>query len=91
MCWDEAADAMGTVLQSDYFGLHRIEDADGPVEFELPYGKWIRLFRANRFEIEELREIQPPRDAESTYRSRAETEWARSWPMEQIWIVRKER
>ena len=29
--------------------------------------------------------------AESTYRTAEETEWARKWPMEQIWIVRKER
>ena len=42
-------------------------------------------------EIEGLREIQPPRGAESTYRTADETEWARRWPMEQIWIVRKER
>ena len=46
---------------------------------------------ANRFEIEDLREIQPPPAAESTYRTAEETEWARKWPMEQIWIVRKER
>ena len=56
-----------------------------------PYGEWIRLFRANGFEIEALREIQPPDGAESTYRTAEETEWARHWPMEQIWIVRKER
>lgn len=90
MCWNEAAEAMGTKLERAYFGLHRIEDPDGSVEFELPYGEWIRLFRANGLEIEHLREIRPPEGAESTYRSPAETEWARSWPMEQIWILRRE-
>jgi len=90
MCWNEPADRMDAELHVDYFGLHRVEDVDGPVQFELPYGEWIRLFRANGFEIEELREIQPPEGAESTYRTAEETEWARSWPMEQIWIVRKE-
>jgi SAM-dependent methyltransferase len=89
LCWDEGAEQMSTMLQRDYFGLHRLEEKDGPVEFELPYGEWIRLFRANGFEIEELREIQPPVGAESTYRTPAETEWARRWPMEQIWVVRK--
>jgi SAM-dependent methyltransferase len=90
LCWDKEADRMGTELKRDYFGLHRIEDAAGPIEYELQYGDWIRLFRENGFEIEELREIRPPEGAESTYRSPEETEWARSWPMEQIWIVRRE-
>jgi hypothetical protein len=90
MCWNETADRMDAELHLDYFGLHRIEEADGPVQFELPYGDWIRLFRSNGLEIEDLREIQPPEGAESTYRSSEETQWARSWPMEQIWVVRKE-
>ena len=91
MCWNEPADRMDAELHLDYFGMHRIEEADGPLQFELPYGEWIRLFRANGFEIEDLREIQPPDGADSTYRTAEETEWARKWPMEQIWIVRRER
>ena len=90
MCWNDPAERMEPVLQLDYFGMHRVEDKDGPIQFELPYGEWIRLFRANGFEIEDLREIRPPPGAESTYRSPEETEWARRWPMEQIWVVRKE-
>jgi hypothetical protein len=39
--------------------------------------------------IEDLIEVQPPEGAASTYRSVEETAWARSWPMEQIWKVRK--
>jgi SAM-dependent methyltransferase len=89
MCWNEPEDRMDTVLHLDYFGLHRIEDSDGPVQFELPYGEWIRLFRENDFEIEELREIRPPEGAESSYRTAEETEWARRWPMEQVWRARK--
>ena len=29
--------------------------------------------------------MQPPEGAESTYRTPEETEWARKWPMEEIW------
>ena len=87
--WDDGADRLDVTLRRDYFGLHRIELADSPVEFELPYGEWIRLFRASGFAVEELREIRPPEGAMSTYRSEQETAWARSWPMEQIWKVRK--
>jgi SAM-dependent methyltransferase len=91
MCWSEEADTFDDRLHDDYFGMHRVEETNGPVQFELPYGEWIRLFRANGLEILDLREIQPPEGAESTYRTAEETEWARKWPMEQIWIVRKER
>lgn len=90
LCWNEPANRMDAELHRDYFGLHRIEEADGPVQFELPYGEWIRLFRANELEVEDVREIRPPLGAASTYRSAEETEWARSWPMEQMWIARKE-
>ena len=33
----------------DYFGIHRFDDTDGSVLFQLPYGEWIRLFRAHGF------------------------------------------
>jgi SAM-dependent methyltransferase len=85
---DEAADTWGLSLQRDWFGLHRREEADGMIEFALPPGEWIALFRANGFTIERLVEVQPPENAPSTYRSPAETAWARRFPMEQIWVVR---
>jgi SAM-dependent methyltransferase len=90
VCWDDERDTMSRELRLDYFGLHRLEDQDGLVQFQLPYGEWIRLFRDNGLDVEALREIQPPEGAESTYRGDDETEWARHWPMEQIWSVRKE-
>ena len=88
VCWD-ADDKIQPELGDPYFGLHRMERPDEPVEFNLPQGEWIRLFRENGFVVERLHEVQPPEGAESTYRDAAETEWARSWPMEQIWMVRK--
>ena len=50
---------------SPYFGMHRFEWGDG-VEFQLPHGEWIRLLRANGFEIEQLIEVQAPETREST-------------------------
>jgi SAM-dependent methyltransferase len=90
LCWNEEADLMGPTLQRDYFGLHRVEEQEGFVQFELPYGEWIALFRRSGLAVEELREIRPPEGAVSTYRTAHETAWARRWPMEQIWRVRKE-
>ena len=37
------------------------------VEFKLPYGEWIRLFRANGFEVEDLIELRPPAPSRTTY------------------------
>jgi ubiquinone/menaquinone biosynthesis C-methylase UbiE len=86
VCLDAEFETMAGRLVRPYFGMHRFDDlADEPVEFNLPYGEWIRLFRENGFRIEALVEVRPPEGAESTYRSPEETEWARSWPMEEIW------
>jgi SAM-dependent methyltransferase len=89
ICVNPETDTWEPRLFRDYFGLHRTEWPDGSVEFELGYGDWIRLFRGNGFEIEALVEVQPPEGATSTYRSSEETDWARRWPMEQIWKVRR--
>jgi SAM-dependent methyltransferase len=90
ICVNPETDTWEPVLHRPYFGLHRIEWPDGSVEFELPYGDWIRLFRRSGFRVEALVEVQPPEGARSTYRTEAETAWARRWPMEQIWKARKD-
>jgi SAM-dependent methyltransferase len=89
ICWDADADSLGAAFHRDYFGLHRLEEPDGAVAFELPYGEWIRLFRSSGLVVEDLLEVRPPEGATTTYRPAEETEWARHWPMEQIWKARK--
>ena len=90
ICFDEQADAFVPQLRRPLFGLHRIDwFEDEPVEFNLPQGEWIELFRENGFLVEDLLEVQPPEGATSTYRSAEETEWGRHWPIEQIWKLRK--
>ena len=56
-------------LLRPYFGMYRFEwpDSDG-VEFHLGHGDWIRLLRANGFEIEELIELRPPEGATTRLR-----------------------
>jgi len=73
-------------LQRDYFGM-RSMDTEGTIEFMLTYGEWVRVFVGAGLAIRDLIEIRPPEGATSTYRDEAETEWARHWPMEQIWVV----
>jgi SAM-dependent methyltransferase len=89
VAWDADADAYTKRLVAPYFDMHRVETPEGSVEFNLPLGGWIRLFREHGFVIEDLIEVRPPDGAHSTYRTGEETDWARRWPMEQIWKVRK--
>lgn len=70
-------------------GLHRLEwSSDASVNFALPHGEWIRLLRANGFEIEDLRELWPGENAVTTF-PYVTLEWARQWPTEEVWMARK--
>ncbi len=89
MCYPEDGDHPGDRLLSDYFGMWSFP-YDGYVDFMLPYGAWIRLFRAHGFVIEDLIEPRPTPDAVSSYRDDSDREWYRRWPGEMIWKVRKE-
>ncbi|MFL5674271.1 MAG: class I SAM-dependent methyltransferase [Chloroflexota bacterium] len=87
LAWAPDAEHAGDRLVLDYFGLHEIDDGD-VTTFQLPYGEWIRLFRANGFVIEDLIEPRPPADAVSSYRDAESLAWARRWPSECIWRLR---
>jgi SAM-dependent methyltransferase len=90
VCWSGTdGDQIDATLKRDYFGLHRDEADDEAVNYTLPYGEWIRLFRTNGLAVEELIEPQPPADATSTYWDHSELAWARRWPSESIWKARK--
>ena len=79
-----------TTLLRPMFGMHRQEwQGDTSVEFHLPHGEWIRVLRENGFEIERLVELQPGSDATTRYTNIATLEWARQWPSEEAWVVRK--
>ncbi|MFB3737438.1 MAG: class I SAM-dependent methyltransferase [Candidatus Velamenicoccus archaeovorus] len=87
MCWDDEADRVDERLHHDYFGLRTWDEES--VDFQLPYGEWIRLFRANGLEVEDLLELRPPANARTTYRDFIELAWARRWPAENLWKLRK--
>ncbi len=87
ICWPLDADEVGDRLAIDYFGMHAIDDGED-ISFQLPYGEWIRLFRANGFVVEDLIEPRPPVGATSSYRSAEALAWSRRWPAECIWRLR---
>jgi hypothetical protein len=75
-------------LVRDYFGLHRLEwSGDESMEFALPFGEWLRLFRATGFDVLDRIELRPPVGATTRYPHVTST-WERRWPSE-IWRLRK--
>jgi SAM-dependent methyltransferase len=90
VCWPPDEDEPVEQLANDYFGMHQVDVGDSAhVEFQLPYGEWIRLFVANGLEVLDLVELRPAADATSTYRSDVSRAWARRWPLEHIWKLRR--
>ncbi|MDQ6650938.1 MAG: class I SAM-dependent methyltransferase [Actinomycetota bacterium] len=70
-------------------GIHRFAWPNDPtVEFHLSHGDWVRLFRANALEVEDLVELYPLGDDERDYPF-VTADWARQWPCEEVWRVRK--
>ena len=90
VCWPPDEDEPVARLANDYFGMHRVDvGASEHVEFQLTYGDWIRLFVTNELDVVDLMELRPAEDATSTYRSDVARAWARRWPLEHIWRLRR--
>ncbi len=76
-------------LRRAWFGDHYNAWPDGVAEFQLPYGEWIALFHRHGLEVQELVHLRAPKGAKTTYTEFVEKKWARRWPAEEIWRVRK--
>jgi SAM-dependent methyltransferase len=92
ICAKDEEEPPDRALRRDYFGMHRFEwPADDSVNFYLGYGDWIRLLRANGFEVERLVEIRAPEDAKQhRYDALPTPDWARRWPSEDVWVARRQ-
>lgn len=92
LCMPDAEEPATNAMLRPYRGLHRLEwTSDQSVNFHLGYGDWIRLLRANGFDVENLIELYPAEGATATDFPYATNEWARQWPTEEVWIARKTR
>lgn len=87
---DRATEKPGNTLVTDYFDMTPWADDIGQTTFQLPYGEWIRLFRRSGLVVEDLVELRPKADATTTYEGYVSLEWARKYPAEHIWKVRRE-
>jgi len=89
LTYDWARERQDTRLHGDYFGMRRFDSGEGTVDFQVPYGEWLRLFRTHGLRVEDLIELRPSRDATTTY-DLVPRAWARHWPAEEIWSLRRD-
>jgi SAM-dependent methyltransferase len=69
--------------------LDRVEWPGGGVEFHPSHGAWIRVLGANGFVVDALHELYAPEDGEThEYYDIATADWARRWPVEDLWAAR---
>jgi SAM-dependent methyltransferase len=68
--------------------LNKVEWPGGGVEFHPSHGEWIRVLRANGFAVEALHELYAQADGEThQYYSIATAQWAKQWPVEDLWAA----
>jgi SAM-dependent methyltransferase len=77
-------------LVRDQRGLRRLSypDDDGE-EFHLAHGEWIATLARHGFAVDALHELYAPEGAEPTRYEWVTPEWARRWPVEEIWTATK--
>jgi SAM-dependent methyltransferase len=91
LAWNPARERVTQRLRRPYFGMRRFDDGDGEgtIDFQLPYGEWIRCFRRHGLVVDDLIELRAPKHATTSYDD-FDARWARRWPAEQIWVTRKQ-
>jgi SAM-dependent methyltransferase len=80
--------AAGDRLLRDQRGLKVVSypDDDG-VEFHLAHGEWIATLVRHGFTVTALHELYAPDGAQQTKYEWVTPEWARRWPVEEIWVA----
>lgn len=93
VCTPESGAACDAQLHISYFDIKRqdwrnVEIDPGGIEFNLTHAGWLALFRQTGFEVLNYLELGAPADsAKDAFGIPAE--WARKWPSEQVWQLRK--
>ncbi len=77
-------------LHAKWFGARAFDWGDGTIDFQIPHSEWIALFKEHGLVVEDLLELRAPKRAASTYMDYVDHDWARRWPAEEVWRVRKQ-
>ncbi len=91
LCFPSGPGPATESLQRPQRGMYAMTwEVDDGVEFHLGHGEWIDVLRRAGFEVERLVELFAPDDAEThAFYDTATADWARKWPSEDLWVVRK--
>jgi ubiquinone/menaquinone biosynthesis C-methylase UbiE len=90
LCAVDVPESTSETLQRPQHGLHKLSWSDGGTEFHLGHGDMFRALHDAGFEVENLVELFASEDAEThEYYAFVTAEWARKWPVEEIWAARK--
>jgi len=90
LCAVDVPESTSETLQRPQRGLHRLAWSEGGVEFHLGHGDMFRALHDAGFVVESLVELFASDDAEThEYYSFVTADWARKWPVEELWAARK--
>lgn len=93
VCLNPAGERCEAILHRPYFGLNRLDwrEAEydpGGIEFNRPISAWMSLFAQTGFVVERYQELAAPEDAKGAAFC-VDAQWAKDWPSEQVWHLRK--
>jgi SAM-dependent methyltransferase len=89
LCMPDSGAATDRLVR-DQRGLREVTyPGEEGVEFHLSHGDWIAVLGRHGFAVEALHELYAPEGAEPTRFDWVTPEWARRWPVEEIWHARK--
>jgi SAM-dependent methyltransferase len=82
--------ACGDKLVRDLRGLRAVTyPDDDAIEFHISHGEWIDVLRRNGLPVTALHELYAPEHADASRFDWITPEWARRWPIEEIWTALK--
>jgi SAM-dependent methyltransferase len=91
LCVPDEEGLAGESLRRPQRDLYRVRWASGEgVEFHPGHGEWIRVLTANGFVVDALHELYAPDGTpDHAYYDIATADWARRWPVEDLWVATK--
>ena len=90
LCAIDVPESTSETLQRPQRGLHKLTWTDGSTGFHLGHGDMFRVLHGAGFVVENLVELFAADGAEThEYYSFVTADWARKWPVEEIWAARK--
>jgi SAM-dependent methyltransferase len=90
LCVPEEGGVAGDRLLRAHRDIACVAWPGGGIEHHPSHSDWIRLLRANGFEIDALHELFPPAGASTPgFYDIVTGEWATRWPAEDAWVVHR--